>query len=172
MTEWLSTFGDSRPEPTPVARQRAPKARRWMGACCLTAALLAAAVSFAPDAALAKEFGPGELRLCGAQRCVPITDRGVLHALSTFYYSGAPPAIARAPRLGMPAYELRFGNDYVTGIVATADLDRFLSYGVNLGRFNRGVWYRLPSLAARALRRLSAPLTPLRVTVATERQSR
>ena len=49
----------------------------------------------------------------------------------------------RARTLGAPSFELRFDNDYVTGIVATARLDRFLSYGVNTGRFEAGRWYRV-----------------------------
>jgi hypothetical protein len=138
----------------------------------LAATLLAATVLFVPSTALAKEFRPGDLRVCGAYRRAPIADRGVLRELSAFYYSEAPPAIATAPGLGAVAFELRFSNGYATGIVASAGLDRFLSYGVNLGRFRSGQWYRLPAQAARALRRLSAPLAPLRVTAAAEGRSR
>jgi hypothetical protein len=61
-------------------------------------------------------------------------------------------------------FELRFRNGYVTGIVAATRLDRFLSYGVYLGRFTPGRWYRFPDKVARELRRLAAPLAPLRVT--------
>ena len=49
------------------------------------------------------------------------------------------------PALGAPYYELRFRNNYVTGIVATRQLDRFLSYGVHLERFNRDMWYAVPA---------------------------
>ena len=113
----------------------------------------------------AKEFRRGDLRICSHQRCVPITSRPVLKLLGAFYYTGrkSPPS-ARAPHLGAQAFELRFRNGYVTGIVATAQLDRFLSYGVNMGRFASGQWYRFPDSVAGELKRLAAPLEPLRVT--------
>jgi hypothetical protein len=115
----------------------------------------------------AKGFEPGDLRICSANRCVPITHRPALTALGAFYYIGTRPP-ARAPRahLGAPSFELRFDNGYVTGIVATAGLDRFLSYGVNVGRFDRGRWYRVPRNAARELRQLTASLRPIRLTAA------
>ena len=119
----------------------------------------------AVSAATAKDFEPGDLRICSKQRCVAVTSRPVLKQLATFYYEGrkSPPS-APAPRLAAPAFELRFTNGYVTGIVATRHLDRFLSYGVYLGRFKQGRWYRFPATVAAELRRLAAPLTPLRVT--------
>lgn len=136
--------------------------------CCF---VLAVAALVAP-AATAKGFGPGDLRICDADRCVAITKRSVLPLLGAFYYHGGRPPTARSPGLGAPAFELRFDNGYVTGIVATAQLDRFLSYGVNLGHFRRGIWYRVPPRAAAELRRLSAGLRPLRVTRAALARSR
>jgi hypothetical protein len=62
----------------------------------------------------------------------------VLPALGSFYYSGPAPAVAPSPRMGAPYYQLRFRNGYVTGIVATARLDRFLSYGVTSAAFAAG----------------------------------
>jgi hypothetical protein len=136
-------------------------------------AILAAAVALlAVPAAVAKDFQPGDLRLCNATRCVPVLAREAVEALSGFYYTGAQPARAPTVRLGAPAFQLRFRNGYVTGIVATAKLDRFLSYGVYLGRFQRGVWYLLPDVAARELRRLAVGLTPLRITQAALDRSR
>src|ERR1700704_1016247 len=93
----------------------------------------ASALLLIPSAS-AKEFGPGDLRVCNGSRCVAIVNRAVLPALGSFYYSGQPLAHVRRPALGAPYYELRFRNDYVTGIVATGRLDRFLSYGVHLER--------------------------------------
>jgi hypothetical protein len=117
------------------------------------------------SAATAKDFGPGDLRICSHARCVKITNQPVLNLLSAFYYSGRyKPRPLRAPHLGARMFELRFRNGYVTGIVATVRLDRFLSYGVYLGRFTPGRWYRFPDRVARELRRLAAPLAPLRVT--------
>jgi hypothetical protein len=134
---------------------------------------VAALVLLLPARATAKEFEPGDLRICNAVRCVAITQSPALAVLGAFYYIGtkAPP-VAPRPRLGAPAFELRFDNGYVTGIAATADLDRFLSYGVNIGRFQAGRWYRLPPKAARELRRLTVGLRPLRVTRAALERSR
>ena len=53
-----------------------------------------------------------------------------------------------APALGAPAFELRFRNGCVTGIVATAEFDCFLGYGVCLERCQRGRWYELPAVAS------------------------
>jgi hypothetical protein len=127
-------------------------------------AWLAAAALVAIPAATAKDFKPGDLRVCNARRCVPITNRAVLPLLGAFYYGPRDAHVAAPARLGAPAFELRFTNGYVTGIAASARLDRFLSYGVNVGRFQRGVWYRIPARLASELRRLTAGLKPLRVT--------
>ena len=144
-----------------------------MTARCIVAALLAAAALAVTPAATAKDFKPGDLRVCNAHRCLPITNRAVLPLLGRFYYSGAhDPRVAPRVRLGAPAFELRFRNGYATGIVAAVKLDRFLSYGVNLDRFHRGVWYRLPARLASELRVLTAGMKPLRVTQAALSKSR
>jgi hypothetical protein len=124
-------------------------------------------------AASAKGFEPGDLRICNAKRCVPIMSRPALTALGAFYYIGTKPP-RRAPRahVGAPSFELRFDNGYVTGIVAAAKLDRFLSYGVNIGRFDRGRWYRVPRQAALELQRLTASLRPMPLTRASLARSR
>ena len=80
--------------------------------------------------------------------------------------------MVRRPPLGTPYLQLRFSNGYVTGIVATARLDRWLSYGVYLERFRRDVWYRVPADAARELRRLARGLAPFRLTRAALAKSR
>lgn len=127
--------------------------------------MLAAAALLAAAPATAKDFRPGDLRLCDATHCVPIRDAGVLAALSRFYYVGpAPPLVASSVQEGAVALRLEFRNGYVTGIVATPRLDHFLSYGVNLERFEAGVWYRVPAPAARELQRLARALRPLRLT--------
>ena len=118
----------------------------------------------AVPAAAAKDFEPGDLRLCNQTRCVHVMDRTAATALGHFYYSvGHPPRAAAVP-LGALALEIRFRNGYVTGIVATAELDRFLSYGVHLERFARGRWYQVPEAIAAELRRLAVGLKPFRVT--------
>jgi hypothetical protein len=139
----------------------------------LTAFLAAAAFLVVAAAGAAKEFEPGDLRICNAKRCVPIMNRAALTSLGAFYYIGTrpPPRALRAP-LGAPSFELRFDNDYVTGIVATTRLDRFLSYGVNIGRFDAGRWYRVYPKAALELRRLTVGLRPVRLTRAALARSR
>jgi len=130
-----------------------------------TVALLAA------PTATAKDFQPGDLRICGANECVAIDNREVLRTLSSFYYTGPQPSVTWAPNRGARAFELRFSSGYATGAVASAALDRFLSYGVNIGRFGTRKWYHVPSQAAAELRRLTGELTPLRVTAAMLRKS-
>jgi hypothetical protein len=141
--------------------------RRWFAAAPVVAAVLVAS-----SAASAKEFRPGDLRVCGATRCVAVMDPGAARGFGAFIYLGRRPAVAGAPRLGATMYRLRFSNDYVPGIVAGARRDRFLSYGVYLERFQRGHWYRIPPGLARHLRTLTAPLRPARVTRAAVKRSR
>jgi hypothetical protein len=144
-----------------------------MRTCSLAFAAATAVALLAAQGANAKGFEPGDLRICNATRCKPIMYRPAIEALGAFYYTDPrPPALAVRPPLGAPAFELRFDNGYVTGIVAAAKLDRFLSYGVNLGRFEAGRWYRLPRTAERQLRRLTEGLVPLRVTRAALARSR
>ena len=138
------------------------------------AALVLAAVVglLALPSASAKDFGPGDLRVCNSTRCVAIVDPDVLPYLGAFYYSGSPLARVRRPVLGAQYYELRFRNGYATGIVATRRLDRFLSYGVHLERFASGTWYAVPRQFSQELRELTATLRPLRVSRAALEKSR
>ena len=130
----------------------------------LAAALVAVAALAATPAATAKEFKPGDLRVCNAKRCVPIRNHALMPLIGTFYYGPHDARVAAPVRLGARYFELRFSNGYVTGIAATARLDRFLSYGVNLEHFHRGVWYRIPARISAELRRLTAGMKPLRLT--------
>jgi hypothetical protein len=115
------------------------------------------------SSASAKDFQPGDLRVCGAGgHCVSIVEQPVLDSIGSFYYSGGRPQAAATPRLGEPEFQLVFPDGYVTGIVVAG---RFLSYGVNLNRFNTSAWYRLPSRAASALRKLSRSLRPVHLSV-------
>lgn len=138
----------------------------------LLASIVAASALLVMPSASAKDFGPGDLRVCNATRCVAIVNRAVLPLLGSFYYSGPALAHVRTPALGTPYFELRFRNGYATGIVATARLDRFLSYGVHLERFARNQWYAVPRRLSEELRRLTAGLRPLRVTRAALAKSR
>ena len=137
----------------------------------LTGAVAAMALLVLP-AATAKDFEPGDLRICNATRCVPIVNRAVLPQLGSFYYGKPAPARVRTPGIGAQYYELRFRNGYVTGIVATARLDRFLSYGVYVERFARGRWYAVPRRMSAELRGLAVGLRPLRVSRAALARSR
>ena len=130
---------------------------------CLLATLALSALLFLPSAT-AKDFGPGDVRVCNAKRCVPIVNRDVVAQLGPFYYSGPALTHRPAPALGAPYYQLRFRNGYVTGIVATRQLDRFLSYGVHLERFDANTWYAVPPKLAAELRRMASAMSPLRLT--------
>lgn len=130
----------------------------------LLVGLVAVSAVLILPAASAKDFHPGDLRVCNSTHCVAIVNREELPQLGSFYYDGGSPARVRRPKLGAPYYELRFRNGYVTGIVATQRLDRFLSYGVNLDRFARSRWYAVPHKMSSELRRLTVGMRPLRLT--------
>jgi hypothetical protein len=138
----------------------------------LLVGLVAVSALFVLPSASAKDFHPGDLRVCNTTRCVAIMNRAVLPHLGSFYYTGPSPTRVRRPKLGAPYYELRFRNGYVTGIVATRRLDRFVSYGVNLERFARNRWYSVPRRLSGELRRLTVGLRPLHVTSAALAKSR
>jgi hypothetical protein len=138
----------------------------------LLAGFVAGSALLVLPSASAKDFHPGDLRVCNKVRCIAIENRAVLPRLGSFYYSGPSPARAPRPKLGAPYYELWFRNGYVTGIVATRRLDRFLSYGVYLERFARNRWYAVPYEMSRELRRLTVGLRPLRLTQAALAKSR
>jgi hypothetical protein len=138
----------------------------------LLAGFVAVSALLVLPSASAKDFHPGDLRICNSTHCVAVVNRAVLPQLGSFYYSGPSPARARRPKLGTPYYELRFRNGYVTGIVATRRLDRFLSYGVYLGRFARSKWYAVPHHVSREFSRLTVGLRPLRLTQAALAKSR
>jgi hypothetical protein len=123
-------------------------------------------------AATAKDFRPGDLRLCNSIRCVAVVNRQVLPLVGSFYYGSGRLTHVRRPSLGAPYYELRFRNGYATAIVATHQFDRFLSYGVNTSRFARNAWYRAPKRLATEFRRLATDLRPLRLTRAAIAKSR
>jgi hypothetical protein len=124
---------------------------------------IAAALALAAPAATAKDFDPGDLRICNAHSCVAITDGRVVPLLGAFYYSGCQPPTMPPVAVGARQFELRFRNGYATGIVATARLNRVLSYGVNLDRFTGGRWYAVPDRLAAEFRRLTARMRPLHV---------
>jgi hypothetical protein len=123
-------------------------------------ALAAVLALVAVPGAAAKDFRPGDLRVCAAGRCVPITDQPVLDALSAFYYGSAAPVRVAAPTPRAPYVQLQFGNGYVTGVASGLHFDRFLSFGVNLGRFAPRTWYAIPARVAAEIARLAARVRP------------
>lgn len=139
----------------------------------LRAMLAVSAAVVLSTPAAAKDFRPGDVRICAAgARCAPVRDPNAAALLAEMYYGPESPPHALAPRPGARTFELRFRNGYVTGIVSTARLDRFLSYGVNLGHFRPGGWYVVPDVAATELRKLSAGMQPLALTPAMVARSR
>jgi len=129
----------------------------------LLVGLLVAAALLVVPAASGKVFKPGDVRLCNANRCVPIRNRVVLEKLGGFYYGSYSLTTVRAPMHGAPYYELRFRNGYVTGVVAMRRLDHFQSHGVNVNRFAGDRWYGVPPRVSAELRRLAVGLPPLRL---------
>jgi hypothetical protein len=125
--------------------------------------LAAAAALLAVPAAVAKNFGPGDLRVCGLERCVAIMNPGVMRILSAYYWGPRRAPRAGPVRKGAPGFELRFREGHPSGIVASTWLNRFRAYGFVCGRFERGKWYRFPARAVTDLRKLTAGLEPLRV---------
>jgi hypothetical protein len=132
---------------------------------------IAAALLIAPGAA-AKNFQPGDLRVCNSERCVPIMNRAALNALADSLFKGPPPTPTADLAIGAPTYELRFPNGYVTGLVGGERRDRFLSHGVYLGHFVRGKWHPIAPRAAAELRRLTRNLAPIPLTRAAIAKSR
>lgn len=128
----------------------------------LLVGLLVAAALLVVPAASGKVFKPGDVRLCNANRCVPIRNRVVLEKLGGFFYGSYSLTTVRAPMHGAPYYELRFRNGYVTGVVAMRRLDHFQSHGVNVNRFASDRWYGVPPRVSAELRRLAVGLPPLR----------
>jgi hypothetical protein len=127
-------------------------------------AVLVLAGLIAASAASAKEFDPGDLRLCNGHECKVLVDRELLRGLGSFIYGQRTPVRAATPRHGAPVLRLTFRNGYVAGDVGGVRLDRFRSHGVICGRFQQGVWYRLPPRIAHGLGRAAGQLEPLRFT--------
>ena len=134
------------------------QALKIAGVLAATTALLAV------PAAVAKDFGPGDLRVCGLERCVAIMNPGVMPILSAYYWGPRRAPRAGPVRKGAPGFELRFRDGYPSGMVASMWLNRFRAYGFFCGRFERGKWYRFPARAVTELRRLTVRLEPLRVS--------
>ena len=111
-------------------------------------------------AASAKDFRPGDLRVCGAVHCRVVTERAQARTFSAFLYGNGRPRRASAPRVGSPVFQLRLKDGFVAALLSPAAIR---VHGLFCERFVRGRWYRLPS----SLRNIGAGLEPkrLRATV-------
>jgi len=67
------------------------------------AAVVATCGLLAVPAAVAKDFGPGDLRVCGRSQCVPIVNERLLKILSAYYYGPRRVVRAAPVRHGAPA---------------------------------------------------------------------
>lgn len=129
--------------------------RRLLFAFVLLVALLVLVLS---PVAGAKQFRPGDVRACGAHRCVAIRSQRVLNALANFYYGRPSPTRTAAPKKRSLYLRLVFKDGYVTGIAAGSRFTHFLSFGVNLGQFAARTWYVVPGPVASELRLLAPRL--------------
>jgi hypothetical protein len=123
--------------------------------------LMAVGLIVAP-CAWAKEIRPGELRICGARDCRPVTQSAQARAFSALLWGDGTVPRAPTPRVGSTVFQLRF-RDGPAGAIITSTAIRVA--GLNCGRFQRGKWYRLP----RALKGLTTGLEPRRLRAAVPR---
>jgi len=123
------------------------------------ATVVAVALGLAPLAE-AKTFKPRDVSVCGVTKCLPLTNRAALNALSAFYYSAEVPKSESKPPAHSHYVQLRYRNGYVTGIAAGSGYDHFLSYGVNEDQFTAQTWYAIPPAASAAIKTLAAKVRP------------
>jgi hypothetical protein len=128
----------------------------------LLSTLAATGLFLAVPAASAKEFQPGDLRLCGATQCRVLKDATTNRRFGEFLYGSGKVTAAPTPRVGSPVFQLRF-KEGPAGVVLNETSARV--HGLNCGRFRRGRWYRLP----KALRGLTAGLRPKRLRASVPR---
>jgi len=120
-------------------------------------ALLLAAV------AVAKEFPPGSLMICGATQCRTVDDPVQSRAFSSLLSGDGRVSRAATPRIGSPIYQLRFKSGPPVGAIISATAIRV--HGLRCGRFERGKWYRLPP----ALKGVARGLRPKRLRASVPR---
>ena len=127
----------------------------------VSVALFSVSPGMAPAAA--KDFGPGDARVCDGAGCEPIMDRAAARELASFLYAGPEPESVWRPRPGSSSFELRLRNGRKLGDVGGRWLNRMRVPTLNCDRFSGRGWYRLPSDLARELRALTdgRPAMPL-----------
>jgi hypothetical protein len=126
----------------------------------LLGAMLGCALVFTATSS-AKEIHPGDLRICGSARCRTVTRPAQARAFSDLLWG---PRVVRAatPRVGSPIFQLRF-KDGPVGAIISATAIRV--HGLFCGRFQRGKWYRLPTI----LRGVTTGLKPKRLRASVPR---
>ena len=124
------------------------RALRW-------AAMLASVAVLSASSAVAKDFGPGDARVCDDVGCEPIMDRAAARQLASFLFAGPQPERVWHPAPGSPSFELRLRRGRVIGDVGGRWLNRARVPTLNCDRFSGRGWYRLPSDLARELRALT-----------------
>jgi len=117
---------------------------------------LAAIAIVLPLAAWAKEFPPGDLRICGAKHCRILTP-AQSNAFSAVLWGDSQVVRAPTPRVGSAVLQLRYPNGPAGAIITPRSIR---VAGLNCGRFERGKWYRLP----KNLRGLTDGLEPRRLS--------
>jgi hypothetical protein len=137
--------------------------RRSFFAFTLVVGLSVLVLSQTARARTMKQFGPGDVRACGAHHCIAIRSLPVLKSLAKFYYGRPEPTRISRPKKRAPYLRLVYKDGYVTGVVAGSRFTRFLSFGVNLGQFAAVTWYRVPTPVAAELRLLAQNLSPGRL---------
>lgn len=130
----------------------------------IAAVVVAACGLLAVPGAVAKDFGPGDIRVCGRSHCQPIVQKRLLRILSAYYWGPRKVTRAAPVRLGARGFALRWKNGYTSAVVGGAKLDRLRAQGFFCGRFVRGRWYRFPAEATIMVKKLTAGMRPLRIT--------
>jgi hypothetical protein len=96
--------------------------------------LILATLLLVVPAASAKEFRPGDLRLCGATQCRVVKDVRATRLFGDFLYGSGPVIPAPMPRVGSPVFQVRF-KDGPAGVILNGTAARV--HGLNCGRFER-----------------------------------
>jgi hypothetical protein len=113
-------------------------------------------------AASAKDFRPGDLRICGAAHCRVVTEHAQARAFSAFLYGSSRVERVKTPRPGSPVFQLRLRDGFVAALLSA---NAVRVHGLYCERFQRGHWYRLPP----SLRTVAAGLVPKRLRASVPR---
>jgi hypothetical protein len=98
------------------SEDRVPDRRNgWRRATALIGVLGVVFVS----SATAKEFGRGDLPVCGAGGCATIRSASAVRAFSVFAFGGGRPRVVPTPRVGSASFAIRFRDGSLIGVAAT-----------------------------------------------------